>query len=328
MWVFYFALSLSILGADADAAPPTVLVVQGAAGGPEYGEKFVEWSERWRDAAEKASARFTLIGQGEAEGLADRDRLAAELGKLSGEGSAPLWIVLIGHGTFDGRSAKFNLRGPDVTASELSQWLAEVERPTALINCTSSSGPFINHLSGKNRVVITATRSGNEQSFAHFGEFISRAINETAADLDKDGQVSLLEAYLTACRRVEEFYNEDARLVTEHALLDDNGDSLGTPASWFRGLRATQRAKDGASLDGTRAHQFHLIESDRERKMPQELRERRDQLELQIEDLRLERGRLGDDEYYDRLETRLIDLARAYQSADLDGVSPSAQLPK
>ena len=118
------------------------------------------------------------------------------------------------------------------------------------------------------------------------------------ADLDKDEQVSLLEAYLTACRQGAEFYEQDARLATEHALLDDNGDGLGTPAAWFRGLRATQRAKDGASLDGTRAHQWHLIASDREQQMPAELRQRRDELELKIATLRAEKEHMDDDDYY------------------------------
>ena len=172
--------------------------------------------------------------------------------------------MFIGHGTYDGHAAKFNLRGPDLSAEELAEWLAPMKRPIAVIQCASASAPFINRLAGENRVVITATKSGDEQNFARFGQYMSAAIADPRADLDKDGQVSLLEAYLTACRQVDEFYEQEARLATEHALLDDNGDGLGTPAAWFRGLRATQRAKDGASLDGTRAHQFHLVASDRE----------------------------------------------------------------
>ena len=60
----------------------------------------------------------------------------------------PLWLVLIGHGTFDGHTAKFNLRGPDVSATDLAEWLAEMKRPLAVINCASSSSPFINRLAG------------------------------------------------------------------------------------------------------------------------------------------------------------------------------------
>ena len=233
----------------------------------------------------------------------------------AGDEKSPLWLVLIGHGTFDGHAAKFNLRGPDVEAAELADWLKPLKRPVAVINCASASAPFINRLAGENRVVIAATKSGDEQNFARFGQYISAAIADPQADLDKDGQVSLLEAYLTACRQVAEFYEQDARLATEHALLDDNGDGLGTPAAWFRGLRATQRAKDGASLDGTRAHQWHLIASDREQKMPAEMRQRRDELELKIAALRAEKEHMSEDDYYRRLEPLMVELARLYESS-------------
>src|SRR5262249_53253088 len=157
----------------------------------------------------------------------------------------PLWIVLIGHGTFDGREAKFNLRGPDLTEVELAEWLAPLKRPAAVINCASASGPFLNRLSGPNRVVVTATRSGHEQNLARFGQSLAESIADPRADLDKDGQISLLEAYLTASSRVAEYYKTHAQLATEHPLLDDNGDKLGTPPDWFHGIRATKRAKDG-----------------------------------------------------------------------------------
>ena len=224
----------------------------------------------------------------------------------------PLWIVLIGHGTYDGREAKFNLRGPDVTDLELSEWLAPYKRPVVVINCASASGPFINRLSGSNRVVVTATKSGYETNFARFGQYLAEAITDPRADLDKDGQVSLLEAFLTASSRVEEYYRTHSQLATEHALLDDNGDRLGTPANWFRGVRATQRAKDGAALDGIRAHQLHLIPSDRERAIPAEKRQRRDQLELSIAALRDQKAKLGEEEYYVRLEKLMVELARLY----------------
>src|SRR4029077_6004302 len=114
------------------------------------------------------------------------------------------------------------------------------KRPLAVIDCASASGPFINALSAPGRVIVTATRSGNEVNVTQFGGYFARAIANPAADLDKDGQTSLLEAFLFASRQVEQFYQEAGRLATEHALLDDNGDGLGTPADWFRGVRAVK----------------------------------------------------------------------------------------
>ncbi len=225
----------------------------------------------------------------------------------------PLWIVLIGHGTYDGREAKFNLHGPDVTDQELAEWLTPVKRQVVLINCASASGPFVNRLSGPNRVVVAATKSGFEMNFSRFGQYIAETISDPKADLDKDGQVSLLEAYITASSRVEEYYRTHSQLASEHALLDDNGDRLGTPANWFRGVRATQRAKDGAASDGIRAHQLHLIPSDREKGMPAEMRLRRDELESSFAYLRDQKEKLTEDEYYAKLEKLMVELARLYR---------------
>ncbi|HEY3394501.1 MAG TPA: hypothetical protein VGK58_17445 [Lacipirellulaceae bacterium] len=297
-------------------AKPSVVIVIGAPGAPEYKDQFVEWAKQWHEAAKKATANLMVVGHDEAAKPNDRERLQQLLADLAADDSAPVWLIFIGHGTFDGHVAKFNMRGPDVSAEELANWLAPIKRPVAVIQCASASAPFINRLAGKDRVVITATKSGDEQNFARFGQYMAAAIADLRADLDKDGQVSLLEAYLTACRQLDEFYSQEARLATEHALLDDNGDGLGTPAAWFRGLRATQRAKDGAMLDGTRAHQFHLIASDREREMPADVRRHRDDLELKIAALREEKAQLKEDDYYRRLEELMLELARLYDGVE------------
>jgi hypothetical protein len=308
---FLFLLCIS---ATPPEERPCVLVVVGAPGTPEYQSQFHQWADQWQSAAAKASAESIRIGLSEpAAGVTDRERLRSILLEKKGAGREPLWIVLIGHGTYDGREAKFNLRGPDVTDLELAEWLAPLKRPVAILDCASASGPFLNRLSGENRVVVTATKSGNELNFTRFGQYLAEAITNPRADLDKDGQVSLLEAYLTASKGVDEYYRNKAQLATEHALLDDNGDRLGTPAPWFRGVRATKRAKDGAPLDGIRAHQLHLIPSNRERLMPVEMRQRRNQLELSIASLRDQKDKLSEDEYYDRLDKLMIELAKLYR---------------
>jgi hypothetical protein len=315
MLLFALFLIATLVTTEVASGKPSVIVVVGAPGEAEYATQFHEWSERWRTASKAADADFHLIGEGRDEKSSDRDQLQKLLSEEQGESSTPLWLVLIGHGTYDGQSAKFNLRGADLAAQDLAKWLAPVRRPLAVINCSSASAPFLNRLAGDNRVVITATKSGDEQNFAHFGQYISAAIADRSADIDKDGQVSLLEAYLTACRNLDEFYKQEARLPSEHALLDDNGDGLGTPAAWFRGIRATQRAKEGTSLDGTRAHQMHLIASDREKQLPPELRERRDALELAITKLREEKQALKEDDYYNRLEKLMLELAQLYEQS-------------
>ncbi|MDZ4783240.1 MAG: hypothetical protein SGJ19_23585 [Planctomycetia bacterium] len=286
----------------------------GAAGTPEYSQDFTQSAELWRVAAEQGQATVETIGVAESA-TTDKEALHATLERLVPvEDRGPLWIVLLGHGTFSGNVAKFNLRGPDVSAVELGGWLESAKRPLAIINCTSASGPFINALSDENRVVITATKSGDETNYARFGTYLAQAIGDASADLDKDGQVSLLEGFLIGSGRVAEFYRADARLATEHALLDDNGDKLGMPGDWFAGVRATKRAEDGAALDGMRAHQLILIPSSSERKLPEELRQRRDELEVAIETLRDEKAKLTEDDYYAKLEPLMLELGRIYQA--------------
>jgi hypothetical protein len=301
-----------IVGAD---ERPCVLVVVGAAGTPEYAGEFRRWADAWSAAASKAGAETISIGLARETDALDRDRLRTTLGEQAKGSKEPLWIILIGHGTYDGREAKLNLRGPDVTDQELAQWLQPIKRPVAVLDCTSASAPFLNRLSGDKRIVVTATKSGHETNYARFGQYLAESITDNRADLDKDGQVSLLEAFLTASHRVEEYYRTRSQLATEHALLDDNGDRLGTPAEWFTGLRATQRARDGAAVDGVRAHQLHLVLSDREVGMPSETRARRDQLELAIAALRDLKAKLGEDEYYKRLQTLMLELGRLYRDA-------------
>ena len=292
---------------------PTVIVVVGAAGSPEYGAQFVKWARLWEQACSKAGTNFTAIGLNKVQEPDDRITLQQTLAGESQQTGAALWLVLIGHGTFDGRTAKFNLRGPDISANDLAEWLKPVIRPLVVINTASSSAPFLSILSGPERVLITATKSGYEQNHSRFGEYLAGAIAEPKADLDKDGQTSLLEAFLTASNRVDEFYSAAGRLATERALLDDNGDGLGTRADWFRGVRPIQKAEEGAALDGYRAHQFHLVHSEAENKMPTRLRAKRDRLELEVVKLRDSREKFSEEEYFSRLESILYDIAQIYE---------------
>ena len=329
-----------LLAAPGPAAAPevpsaggraTVVLVVGAEGEPEYGRDFAKWADRWSAAAATASAELLVVGRDEpSNGAAmDKQRLKSILEAQCKSGSAesgaaaasdvpvgrPLWIVFIGHGTADNREAKFNLRGPDVSDVELAEWLKPCKRPLAVIDCASASAPFLSRLSGPGRVVITATRTGSENNFARFGDFFSASIADPSADLDKDGQTSLLEAFLAASHRTAEFYKQEGRLATEHALLDDNGDKLGTPGDWFQGTRATKAARDGAPLDGARASQWSLVLSSAEQAMPADARARRDAIELKVEALRGRKASMSEADYYAQLEPLLLDLARVYESA-------------
>ncbi len=316
--------SAELVGTAHPTAPESrqgAIVVVGAAGTPEYATQFTAWAKLWEQACAKSGAALTAVGLDEPGDASDLTRIRQILTSHSEETTAALWLVLIGHGTFDGRTAKLNLRGPDLSAKDLAEWLKPVRGPLAVIDATSSSAPFLKELSAPGRIIITATKSGFEQNYARFGQYFAEAIVDPRADLDKDGQTSLLEAFLSASHAVAQFYTGAGRLATEHALLDDNGDGLGTPAEWFRGIRPVQKAQDGASLDGYRAHQLHLLSSASEAAMPAEMRAQRDQLELQVMELRDSRAKYSDEEYFSRLEPLLRDIAQIYEQADKPGSS-------
>lgn len=307
--------AIAVRGGAAEDEQATVIVIAGAPGEQEFAPDFKLQVEAWAKVSGQAKAKHIGIGAGVDRGQheSDRDWVRRTLEVERKDGRGELWIVLVGHGTFDGKEAKLNLEGPDVSATEFAAWLKPFTRPMAIIDTTSSSAPFMAKLAAKDRVVVTSTRSGYEQNYARFGKFLAEALADPKSDLDKDGQISLLESFLSASHRTTEFYKTEGRLATEHALLDDNGDALGTPADWFRGVYAVKRSKEGAAPDGTRAHQFHLVRSAAEQQLTGELRMRRDKLELQLAELRAMKAKMKEPDYYRELEKVLLELAALYE---------------
>ncbi len=301
-------LTLQPLIAAAEAKRE-LLVVVGAEGSLEFAAPFAEAATLWVQAAETAGdVKATLVR--------NRNALKSALEQKLAQPPPELWIVMIGHGTFDGRAAKFNVEGEDFSAAELGEWLKPWKTgELVVINTASASAPFIPALKGPNRTVITATKSGAEVNLTRFGGFLTKALLSRDADLNKDSQVSVLEAFLLASSHTAEFYEKERRLATEMALIDDNGDGKGTRGDWFAGLRVTRKVGEEAIPDGRRARNVHLIPGEMDRQLTAEARQRRNALELKAEDLREKRGELGDAEYYRRLEAIFVEIARIYADA-------------
>ncbi|QDU29175.1 hypothetical protein ETAA8_42820 [Anatilimnocola aggregata] len=317
MRIALFTLLLFLVGTNVTLAQDQqLIVVVGASGGEEFEQPFREWAQRWTSAGKSGKLHSTVIGLDSAGETTDRERLKQTLEELAAKSPVgPIWLALIGHGTFDGKTARFNLRGPDLSTTELKEMLKPLTGPVAVVDCSSCSGPFLAELSAPQRVVITATKSGHEYNFARFGEFLSTSIADPAADLDKDEQTSLLEAYLAASAKLREFYAREARLATEHALLDDNGDRLGTPADWFQGLRVVKQTKAGAPVDGSLASQFVLVRSEKEQAIPAEIRRQRELLEKELAELRASKANIAEADYFTRLEHILVQLAKLSRSS-------------
>jgi hypothetical protein len=161
----------------------------------------------------------------------DAGEVRKAFGRIKARPQTLVLVILIGHGSFDGQSPKFNLVGPDLSAKDYSALVGSLgSRHVVFINCSSSSGEFIKPMSGEGRVIITATRSGNEQNITTFADFLIAALRDPEADTDKNNRLSVLEVFNYASKKIEDYYKQKNLLATEHALLDDNGDGVGHEA--------------------------------------------------------------------------------------------------
>lgn len=223
-----------------DALRVFLLIVVGLGGDPEHTELFHKWGETLAEASDRlgvAPERVIHLADQPAEGGArttgrsTRDEVTAAFGRIAKE-SRPddlVFVVLIGHGSYDGRAARFNLPGPDLTATEYNELLGTLPaKQIVFVNTSSASGAFLPELSAPGRTIVTATRSGAQHFAPLFGGFFVEALTSEEADADKNGRVSILEAFQFARREVARAYERQGFLATEHALLDDAGDKQGT----------------------------------------------------------------------------------------------------
>ena len=175
-------------------------MIVGLAGDPEFSELYSKWGASLVDAATtrfgipKAQVQYLSekpeTDQQRATGKSTRDEIVKAFGKLAKAGPEDvIFVVLIGHGTFDGRVAKFNLPGPDMTAADFEPLVKQLApRRVVFINTASASGPFIEALSGPGRTIVTATRNGRESFATIFGGYFVDALASEAADADKNQQ--------------------------------------------------------------------------------------------------------------------------------------------
>jgi len=240
-WFVFLGIAAPALAQEPPAPSTHVILVTGLGGAPEYSDLFLA---QGRSLLEAARGRWGLpeantVWLAEAperapeliKGRSTREGLEAEVLAAAGR-TGPrdgVLIVLIGHGSGSGDESKINLPGPDVSGADLAAWLnAFTTQTVAVVNTASASGGFVSALSGDRRIVVTATRSARERERTYFGSYFVDAFVADGADTDKDERVSLLEAFQYARREVGRRYERDNQLLTEHALLDDNGDGEGT----------------------------------------------------------------------------------------------------
>jgi hypothetical protein len=291
-----------------------LLVISGLGGDEAYSQSFHDWSLSLIDSAIAAGLPESNVAYLAEDPARDPERIdgdsrvatiEATLRRLGSSAGADgeLWIVIFAHGSARGDQATINLPGPDLSGGALATLLDALPVGNVVIaNASSASGDFVRLLSAPGRAVVTATRSASERHAPVFGGFFAEGFSENRADVDKDRRVSLLEAFDYARAAVGRSFEGDGRMVTEHPLLDDNGDRTGSlePAAAGEG---DGRIASRLFLGSAAAAVAGSPELER-------LHARKDELEDRIAELRSRRSSLEEDLYLEELETLLLDLAR------------------
>ena len=291
-----------------------LMIVVGLSGDPEHGELFHKWGAAMAEASASVGVppeRLVYLVDQRSEsdarvtGRSTREEIAAAFQGFAKEATPDdiVYVLLIGHGSYDGRTARFNLPGPDMMPADFDAHLRKLPtRNVVFVNTSSSSGPFLAELSAPGRTIITATRTGAEQFSTLFGGYFVEAFSSEAADADKNGRISMLEAFQYATGEVTRAYEREGLLATEHALLDDNGDKDGSQDPTPTG--ADGRLAAAMSL-GSAADAVPLPDDPALRAL---YLERRD-LERRVEALRLLRDSMPAAQYTSELERILTELA-------------------
>jgi hypothetical protein len=299
-----FVLACLSLAAPAFAQSSHLLIVVGLSGDPEHGELFRKWGTT---LAETATGKLNVPKENVtllADAAATKDGVVKAFGALAARTAEDdtVLIVLIGHGTYANKTAKFNLTGPDMTPQDFEPLLARIKsKRVVFADTTSASGPFVEALSGPGRVIVAATRTGGEVFATLFGGPFVEAFASESADADHDGKISVLEAFEFAKKSVASSYQREGLLPTEHAVLDDNGDKEGS-------LDPGRQAKDGQSAAVLALGSIRHQAAPANEKL-RALYAERDAIERRIESLKLLKSGMDPAKYADELEKLATDLA-------------------
>jgi hypothetical protein len=303
-------------------APATVdrskyaVIIAGASGEPAYAKQFLQWTLSLRAALSGrfgfAEDRLKVLAEKPSDSAtapATADEVQKVFASLRTElnGDSLLFVFLIGHGSFD-KEAKFNLVGRDLSAAEYNGLFAAL--PTqriVILNMASASGEFIKPLAAKGRIVVTATRSGQENNATRFMEYFLVALKATDADADQDGHISVLEAFNYTNRLTAEFYTRAGRLATEHALLDDNGDGVG---------HGKMEAGDGLLARATYLDSLSVAQASANVAVAKLIRDRT-RLEGEIAQLIGRKSSMPEADYEKELERLFIELAKVNRAIKL-----------
>jgi hypothetical protein len=292
---------------NARAATYTVIVA-GLGGEPDYEQRFAAAAkdlDRIFTEAGPTSHVYTLSGP-QATATRFRDTMSAVARDAKADDDFTL--ILIGHGSFDGAEYKFNLVGPDITATEIAAMCDHIaSRRQLVVDTTSASGGALQVLEHPGRAVIAATKSGTEKNATVFSRYWVEALQDAAADTDKSDSISALEAFTYASKKTAAFYDSQKRLATEHAVFNDvgtgapvrePGNGQGALMSSFTLLRLGT-SQQAANDPGKRA-----------------LLDKKDQLDQKIDALKYQKAAMDPEDYKKQLREALLELAKVQEELD------------
>ena len=297
------------------------VIFGGAAAGKKYEEQFREWTLKLhetltRDYGYRPDHMTLLLGQGDSEesrisGPCRQETILETMTSLEKkvQPGDQVSFFFIGHGTSDEENAKFVVVGPDITGDGFADLLKGFSaQDIIVVNTTSSSSPFCAALSVPGRVVICATRSSAERYDTVFPRFFLQALDNHAGDRDKNRRLSMFEAFLFAREKVKDWYTEQDRLPSEHPTLDDNGDGrFHTDPDPAKGEGSVAQI---AYLDTLTASSPEIMAGGPETEALRKLTARTQELERAVFLLRNQKADLATEEYWQKMESLLIDLAR------------------
>lgn len=318
------ALALGLLPALAQAAL-YVTIVEGLGGQPQYEDEFVAAGEKIAAASESMTDKDKVVRfSGTGATRAALMKHFADLGKkMTADDRAAIYLV--GHGSFDGETYKFNIAGPDVSGADLKKVMEGLPgRNHFLVSPGSTSGALLEAITGvpaprdnvpgrtaapapaakeSPYLLIAGTRNGNERNATQFGRHFADALTSQEADLNKNNSISIQEAFDYAEQRVGSYFEDEGKLATEHAQLRGEG------AAQFNlsRLNALQIKEELENADAGLA----------------ELLQRRAELDAQIEDLQVRRTQLNNTEYLAQLQTLILQSAEL--SEQIDAAQKKAQ---
>lgn len=306
----------------ASAQRTHVLIVSGISGEPRFATQWNAWGRQLAEGLQASGVAATdIVRLGEqpgpgVQGRSTKEGIGAQVLRIAGgaDASDQVLLVFFGHGSGDGDGVRLNLPGPDLTGRELDVMLqAFPTQRVIVVNAASASGGFLEPLAGRNRVVVTATRSEAQNNETVFGEHFAAAFTGGSADTDKDRRVSLLEAFTYARLEVERAYSSTNRMRAEHALIDADGDGSGTaePDARAGDGRVASTIFFGAGTPSAVAAEGAPANAGPELRA---LYQRRMELQASIDALRGRRDSMAAARYEADLERLLVELATTNQS--------------